>query len=336
MQSIKVQGDRLASIEAIRFVFMLVIILWHFSRFNPFTHGYVVVDFFFMLSGFFLFKSYKKNQRNAFAYTVDKVKKFAPEYVLMFFVVFLVKSIIVYKDESVNVLCTAIPELLMIQGVGFNTVINTPTWYISVMLIAGCLIYALLKVKILSEILLPILVISIYVYLFHRSPSIETFEKVGLLYLPLLRGFAGMGYGVMISILSIRYNLVLELKYKYVNIFTVLAIAIVLIDLFLPWSFDKYAILSFSMIILSCSISKSFLNVYLSSPIWNKLGGITYEMLLSHAFIIGVIAKLIRGYYMSLPVSITAALLYVCIVLLCSSLLKRFAEVVQQRILNKN
>lgn len=328
--------NRLASIEAFRFIFMLVIILWHFSRFNPFTHGYIVVDFFFMLSGFFLYKSFSRNQQTSYAYTVDKIKKFAPEYVLMFFIIFLVKSIIVYKGESVMVLCSAIPELLMIQGVGFNTVINTPTWYISIMLIAGYLIYALLKVKILSKILLPLSVISIYIYLFHRSPSIETFERVGLVYLPLLRGFAGMGYGVIISIVSVRYSLLLESKYKYINIFTAIALVVVLIDLFLPWSFDKYAILSFSMIILSFSVSRSFLNVYLSSPIWNKLGGITYEMLVLHAFVIGVLAKLIRRYYMSLPVSIIAALIYVCIVILCSSLLKRFAEFARRRISNNN
>lgn len=327
-----VQNNRQASIEAFRFFFMLVIILWHFSRFNPFTYGYIVVDFFFMLSGFFLYKSFNRNRQSAYAYTIDKVKKFAPEYVLIFFVIFLVKSVLVYKDDSLSVLYSAIPELLMIQGVGFGSVINTPTWYISVMLIAGCVIYALLRVKILAELLLPLAVISIYIYLFHRSPSIETFDRVGLLYLPLLRGFAGMGYGVLVSRLSIRYNSILENNYVLINVLTFISLGVVMMDLFLSRCLDKYALMAFGIILSSFSVTRSFLNIYLSSSIWNKLGGITYEMLLLHALIIGVVAKLIRGYYLSPFASVIAALIYVCIVLLGSLLLKRFAVAVRRRI----
>lgn len=44
----KMPNNRQVSIEALRFIFMLAIVVWHFGRINPFTHGYIAVDFYFI------------------------------------------------------------------------------------------------------------------------------------------------------------------------------------------------------------------------------------------------------------------------------------------------
>lgn len=321
-----VERKRLPSIEAFRFLFMLVIILWHFSRFNPFTYGYIVVDFFFILSGFFLYKSFIKNKQPFYLYTMSKLKRFAPGYLIMFFVIFGVKSFLVYDGNAFSVFCSAIPELLMIQGIGFNTVINTPTWYISVLLIAGAIIYLFLSCNGFIQVILPFFVVCLYSYLFYRSPSIETFERIGFLYLPLARGFAGIGLGVIISRICSKHNDILEQRYKLMNILTVLAIFVVSVGLFGSKCLDKYVILAFCVLLFSFNVSKSIANVFFSNTLWSKLGGITYEMLLTHAFIINVVAKLIREWELSAFASFVAASIYVSFVLLASFLLKKITS----------
>lgn len=49
-----------SSIEFIRFVFICIIAIWHDNTLNVFSHS-VVVEFFFILSGFLLYNSYRKD-----------------------------------------------------------------------------------------------------------------------------------------------------------------------------------------------------------------------------------------------------------------------------------
>lgn len=324
-----VQSKRLPSIEAFRFLFMLVIILWHFSRFNPFTYGYIVVDFFFILSGFFLYKSFIKNNQPFYLYTMSKLKRFAPGYLIMFFVIFGTKALLVYEGNTSSIFRSAIPELFMVQGIGFNTVINTPTWYISVLLIAGTVIYLLLSCHGLVRFVLPFLVILLYSYLFHMNSSIETFERIGFLYLPLARGFAGIGLGVIMSRLCSKYEDIFEQNYTLMNILTIPAIIVISLGLFGSKCLDKYVISAFCVLVLSFNVTKSIVNVLFSNSLWNKLGGLTYEMLLTHAFVINVVAKLIREWELSSFASFVVVSIYVAIVLGASFLLKKITAGVE-------
>lgn len=112
-------NNRLISIEALRFIFMLVIAVWHFSRINPFTHGYIAVDFFFILSGFLLYGSYVRHKYDALQYTIAKLKRFYPEYFIVFVVGFLLKLSIMLRDgDAVSVLLNAMSEGLLVHSVG--------------------------------------------------------------------------------------------------------------------------------------------------------------------------------------------------------------------------
>ena len=42
------------SIEFLRFLFMSILVAWH-GGFHFFAHGYLVVEFFFILSGYFIY-----------------------------------------------------------------------------------------------------------------------------------------------------------------------------------------------------------------------------------------------------------------------------------------
>ena len=68
---------KLNSIEAFRFLFKLQVCIWHYKMTNVFAHGYMAVEFFFILSGVLMFFSAnKENALGTFDYTIKKVKTF--------------------------------------------------------------------------------------------------------------------------------------------------------------------------------------------------------------------------------------------------------------------
>lgn len=50
-------NKRISSIELLRFVFMSIIVVWHSFGQTFFKHGYLPVDFFFILSGVFIYEA---------------------------------------------------------------------------------------------------------------------------------------------------------------------------------------------------------------------------------------------------------------------------------------
>ena len=195
----KMTNNRLVSIEALRFIFMLVIAVWHFGRINPFTHGYIAVDFFFILSGFLLYGSYMRHKYDVLQYTVAKLKRFYPEYFMVFVVAFLLKLNILLRDgDAVSVLLNSMSEGLLIHSVGvFSSGINATSWYVSVLLVGGGILYAVLycNKKVALSIVFPLLILLSYTYLLAFNGSLEQFANDGFVSQCLLRGMAGMALG---------------------------------------------------------------------------------------------------------------------------------------------
>ena len=73
------------SIEFLRFFFMLFICLSHFPGRTVIhlNHAYLAVDFFFIVSGLFIYRSSTKDAPpSTFDYTLKKVKRFWPKMVV--------------------------------------------------------------------------------------------------------------------------------------------------------------------------------------------------------------------------------------------------------------
>ena len=70
----KVMNGKAPVIEFYRYVFMVVLLAWHGIT-HFFQNGYLIVEFFFILSGYLLMESYLKKPKTAVQYTVDKLKR---------------------------------------------------------------------------------------------------------------------------------------------------------------------------------------------------------------------------------------------------------------------
>ena len=73
-----VPSNKNYAIEAFRFIFICIICLWHCRDAAPWLrHGYIAVEFYFVLSGFFIFQSYRRHQNlGVLDFTWRKIKKF--------------------------------------------------------------------------------------------------------------------------------------------------------------------------------------------------------------------------------------------------------------------
>ena len=318
--------NKTVSIEALRFAFMVVIAVWHFSRINPFTHGYIAVDFYFLLSGYLLYGSYVRHKYDALKYTVEKLKRFYPEYIFVFVIAFLMKLNLLLRDsDAVTLFLNAIPEGLMINSVGvFGGGVNPASWYVSVLMVGGGIIYAILycSKKVALGVVFPLLVLLAYTSILGINGSLEQFSSDWFITQSLLRGMAGMALGVVLATFKERYSESLEKKRVVLDVACLLAVVIVCIVLFSVKHYDRFALLAFSVLIISCFVPSTLINRIFKSAIWVKLGGITFEMLLVHCPIIWVVNNLTRSIELSTYGIIGLALVYIVTVLICSFALK--------------
>lgn len=151
--------DRNTMIELLRFFATINIAIFHFEWIyldGPvyFSHNYLWVEFFFVLSGFFLAQNVKKAMNDPFAslkYTFDQAKKLWPPYIIAFVFSFTVYCIMYDIDDIylvLNILWKSKWEMFYLQLSGFDPtapVINGVTMYISVLLFAGLFIHYCLR-----------------------------------------------------------------------------------------------------------------------------------------------------------------------------------------------
>lgn len=296
--------SRNATIEFYRYIFMVVLLMWH----GPFDSlkcgsGYLVVEFFFILSGYMLMESFCRKPKSASQYSVDRLKKmYLPYFVALCLASLyfgIIPDIIIRHSISEELVFPFIAEALLLQGLGiFDAGINWPMWYFGVLIIGGYFLYYIISrwQSISIHVLIPILSIFTLTYLsYSQDGSLENFMTIWIFHVPFWRGIAEMGVGVMLcSFCHSRYSKM----HNSICIDCVSVIALLLIVFVLTsggdHQYDIYAIILFSFIIYTGIWNKGFLYIVLGHKVWIKLGGLTYEMYLLHAMT-GSLAYRIAG-----------------------------------------
>ena len=120
------------SIELFRILFTFVIVIHHASSFpggvTCLWNGYLCVEFFFILAGFFLYRSFRaEKEHSTFAYLKKRLRRLYPEYLFAALVCILVLGVLNREFD----LSKAVNELLMLQNTGIFHLggYNFPCWY---------------------------------------------------------------------------------------------------------------------------------------------------------------------------------------------------------------
>ena len=149
-------AQRCGSIELLRFLATLCIAVFHFEWIyvgHPvyFKHFYLFVEFFFVLSGFFMPRNVKKyaveNKYAGVQYVWKQLKKLWPPYIIAFFFswyVYCKVNDVVGLKSAMIVLWRAKWELIFFHLTGFDLtapVMNGVTAYIPALIIASLIIF---------------------------------------------------------------------------------------------------------------------------------------------------------------------------------------------------
>lgn len=200
-----------------RIVFTYLIMIFHF--FNSYgipSKLYLATDFFFLVSGFFLAKEASEYKyTNALHMIAYKVRKYYPHYIFSLIVSLLVFSILGQGPQVNGFELFLESTFLSMIGVNIKHMVNVPTWYISVMLLAGYIIYFLLinHRKLFVHFVVPISIIMIISW-FYRNIGFLSHSTLGEnittdLYMnrPLILGYMIMSIGVILYEYTSRTNI---------------------------------------------------------------------------------------------------------------------------------
>lgn len=60
----------------------IIIVAFHHTAWTSMKHGYLPVEFFFIVSGYFIFRTFQKTSMSAGTFMLHKIKRIAPTYYL--------------------------------------------------------------------------------------------------------------------------------------------------------------------------------------------------------------------------------------------------------------
>lgn len=256
------------AIDAIKGLMILLIILHH-SQLLPFLHhGYLGVDVFFMIAGYYLMRHYSHTKGDAIQYSIHRVKAVCLPYLLAL----LLACILDYKhltsfqgfDGFVETYAPFVAFLTLTEEMGFifhMPVILVGGWFLSVLIIGGFLLYGLLDYdqRLTLKVILPFSIILGFTYLFSKGASVENFSIFNALSFPLLRGFLEMGTGVLLYSSIQELTPMLQRRKVPVTLLSLMAFVFFVIMVLANMSLDGCLIIVIPLLLLGVLTPESLL-----------------------------------------------------------------------------
>lgn len=292
-------------LDIYKLVMTVICAMMHFEgHFFPkdrlvFAGGYLVVDFFFVLDGFLLYQSYKSGKySDSIDFTWKRFKRFFPyavTLVLAFVVMAFCHDVIAGEyglRESIKwIVITGmneIAELLFLQMFIPTAWINFVTWYISVLLIVGFVLYEYLRCKKNKySWMMPVVFLAIIKYLIavyghldvHYDNIPNIMQGAGV-----FRGIAGMCIGVFGAEIVDEIHIEGRDKRKGLTLLEVFIFAFIFMDMFVfPHSkYDAIFVVACALLI-PLTFYNGSTNKY--NRIFNIINKLTFSMFFLQNFV---------------------------------------------------
>ena len=290
---------RFYSLDFLKLLFAYVIAYFHFG--HTIAPGpTVTVQIFFFISGFFLARKFYARSfsdcgegYSPWNYTLDHVKGLYPHYVFAFAAYFLyntARAVGVFLSspswepirETALSLYDQIPNMLFLQSAYyFHDNMNYPTWQLSALVIGGYFVYALLchNEKLSRRILFPA---GILMILSLRHTGVDLSGNYGFFYIPLLRAFAGLSFGVLVYYFTttVWYAAIRE-KRIWFNLAALLSLPCI----FLFAEHGNIHFVTGALLILGCCEEDSWLNRILNHRCFRHCGKLSLSIYVNHALV---------------------------------------------------
>lgn len=316
------------AVEALRFLFMVMICIHHSQYIEAMHHGYLAVEFYFVLSGVFLYRTFLKEKRpGVLDYSINRLVRFFPEYAIAF----VAYAIIGYQSfvaaygnhELTDTIMNTINSLFMLNGSGiFKGGFNTALWFVVVLVIGGGLLYSLLcyNRRLSITIVFPLIALFYYTYIFSAGDTLERWSvDGGIFFNPLWRGMSGLALGVMFWEMFRRKGM--ELSKVWVNLVSLTSLVLIGCMVFTAGFFDEYILLLVPCVLIGAFTDGSVLESIFRHKVWAFLGGVSFEMYLLHYAAMTMTQFVAFHAGLSMPVKV---MLYLVLTVLAAILLKIF------------
>lgn len=297
---------RLYSLDLLKLVFAYVIAFFHFGFDLP-PGPTVTVQIFFFISGFFLARKFYArsygdggNAYGPWNYALDHAKSHYPHYLFAYVayllystartaVTFLQAPSFAPVQETLLHFYDQIPNLLFLQSAyTFHDSMNYPLWQLSALAIGGYFVYALLcsNEKLSRQLLFPA---AILMTLSLQASGVAFDANYGPVYMPLLRAFCGLSYGVLVYYFTTTpWYEALRSHKIFFNATSLLS----LVCIFVYAGHGNIHFITGAMLILGCCESTSWLNALLNRHCFRHAGKLSLSIYLNHA----LICRLLNGF----------------------------------------
>lgn len=313
--------QRNSSIEALRFLTIFQICLWHMS-FPVTKAGFLGVEFFFILAGIFIYNTASSFcSPGVLSWTIRKLQKFYFKIVLALILTYLVyyEGVIAeFHDNWLHPILRFISELLMLQSIGvFEPGINCPTWFFSTLIYGGALVYSLTKyyTRVSIRVVFPIIAISYFAYTFQNgtTESLENWDVIGFIPLSLVRGICEMGFGVVIGYVYFNYRDILLRHLKALDMIAIVSLILYLSIVIDNRQLSQYALFFIPVLICAALTQDSVFYKYLNGKTWIFLGSLSFDIFIIHYPLIAIFRHFLLV-SANLPLWLVATLYYVSLV----------------------
>lgn len=282
------------SISFFRLVFTFIIAFWHFPMLSKgiLNSGYIVVEFFFILSGYLLYQSSHK-EIGTIEYTKNKISRFWFKAVVITTIISLVNNSMVFNHLNDFLQYSAKVFLLLVDIIPTDKNIpvhNGPIWYLTVLIWGGALIYAIIKTFPKKwKFILSIICIGSYAAVLKNT---YIFNEAWAYPLPLLRGLGSLSLGCIINhIVRNHRNIISN------NLLNTIGILGAVVSTILLFSKDVHGILPvicYSFIIFSCFKKETVIYKVLNRPIFSKWASTSFEIFIGHLFVVKIVFKIMQ------------------------------------------
>ena len=284
------------AIEFYRILATIVICMHHFYGFPlQYSNLAVCVEFFFILSGYFLMVSFDRERNHgAVAYGKKRFLRLYPEFLLAYLAL-LAWIVVIQRTRPDPVV--VIPELLFLKSAGvFNEGYNYPDWYVCILFWGELIIYNCLTYnrRLFTRVVAPLLVLFGYAWLFGSDKGIGTLEIWDSFY-PLLRALCGLSLGVLVYEVQ-RSGCMKDMKLWQGTVIEVLSLLVIVYSLIRDRNLWALAIVGFIFLCIVTVQRKGWLSsVLLDRAVFGTLSKASYGMYLNQTLMITFTWRLVGG-----------------------------------------
>lgn len=211
-----------------KLIFTILVVLYHAGEIREWDNvlpiGYTAVEFFFILSGYFMAVSASRKPKvipgtlgkETAGFIWHKIKAILPYYLFAYTLSFLSYIYYILRGRSARVivekLSRVIPNFLLLStsGIKESTVLGT-TWYISAMLLAMCFLYPLLRKywDMYLHVIAPLSAILVAGYLCNKYGNFGlSYDLDVFISQKLVRSVVGLNIGCTVYVVSEKIKMV--------------------------------------------------------------------------------------------------------------------------------